>query len=60
MERPNSFKSFDPAGPGVPTVDWVVLAAALTGLAIVVMSTVSPSIDTTAARIGAAVEPGRH
>lgn len=51
MKLLNIFKSFKNDESGAVTVDWVVLTAAIVGLGIVVINTISPSIDSTAAQI---------
>ena len=53
MKLLNIFKSFKNDESGAVTVDWVVLTAAIVGLGIVVINTISPSIDSTAAVIAA-------
>lgn len=53
MKLLNIFKSFKNDESGAVTVDWVVLTAAIVGLGIIVINTISPSIDTTAAVIAA-------
>ena len=51
MKLLNIFKSFKNDESGAVTVDWVVLTAAIVGLGIIVINTISPSIDSTAAQI---------
>ncbi|RID92205.1 pilus assembly protein [Gemmobacter lutimaris] len=51
MKLLNIFKSFKNDESGAVTVDWVVLTAAIVGLGLVVMETISPSLDATAANI---------
>ncbi|MBT9244003.1 pilus assembly protein [Gemmobacter fulvus] len=53
MKLLNIFKSFKNDESGAVTVDWVVLTAAIVGLGIIVINTISPSIDSTAAVIAA-------
>lgn len=48
MKLLNIFKSFKNDESGAVTVDWVVLTAAIVGLGIVVVQTISPAIDSTA------------
>ena len=51
MKLLNLFKSFKNDEAGAVTVDWVVLTAALVGLGMAVIATISPAIDATAAVI---------
>ena len=53
MKLLNIFKSFKNDESCAVTVDWVVLTAAIVGLGIIVINTISPSIDSTAAVIAA-------
>ncbi|SEN05554.1 hypothetical protein SAMN04488103_1034 [Gemmobacter aquatilis] len=53
MKLLNIFKSFKNDESGAVTVDWVVLTAAIVGLGIVVINTISPAIDSTASQIAA-------
>jgi hypothetical protein len=48
MKLLNLFKSFQNDEAGAVTVDWVVLTAALVGLGMAVIATLSPAIDATA------------
>ena len=47
----NFIKNFRRDEDGAVTVDWVVLTAAIVGLGLVVMETISPSLDATASNI---------
>ncbi len=51
MKLLNLFKSFKNDEAGAVTVDWVVLTAAIVGLGLVVMSTVSGGLRTAATGI---------
>jgi Flp pilus assembly pilin Flp len=51
MKLLNLFKSFKNDESGAVTVDWVVLTAAIVGLGLVVMTTVSGSLSTAASAI---------
>ena len=51
MKLLNLFKSFKNDESGAVTVDWVVLTAALVGLGMAVIATLSPAIDATAQTI---------
>ena len=51
MNLLNLFKAFKNDESGAVTVDWVVLTAALVGLGMAVIATISPAIDATAAVI---------
>ena len=51
MRLLNIFKSFKNDEAGAVTVDWVVLTAALVGLGMAVIATLSPAIDATAETI---------
>jgi Flp pilus assembly pilin Flp len=51
MKLLNLFKSFKKDESGAVTVDWVVLTAAIVGLGMVVMATIGPAIEDTAAVI---------
>ena len=51
MKLLNLFKSFKNDEAGAVTVDWVVLTAALVGLGMAVIATLSPAIDATAQTI---------
>ena len=51
MKLLNIFKSFKNDESGAVTVDWVVLTAALVGLGMAVIATLSPAIDATAQTI---------
>ncbi len=51
MKLLNIFKSFKNDEAGAVTVDWVVLTAAIVGLGLVVMSTVSGGLRTAATGI---------
>jgi hypothetical protein len=51
MKLLNLFKSFKNDEAGAVTVDWVVLTAALVGLGMAVIATLSPAIDATAETI---------
>lgn len=53
MKLLNLFKSFKNDESGAVTVDWVVLTAALVGLGMAVIATLSPAINETAAVIAA-------
>ncbi len=59
MKLLNIFKSFKNDESGAVTVDWVVLTAAIVGLGIVVINTISPEIDATAAQIASDLETAR-
>ncbi len=52
----NLFKKFSAAEAGAVTVDWVVLTAAVVGLAGVVASTVSTGLGTAATNISNAID----
>lgn len=45
MKLLNILKSFRADDSGAVTVDWVVLTAAIVGLGLVVISTISPAIN---------------
>ena len=47
MKLLNLFKAFKNDEAGAVTVDWVVLTAALVGLGMAVIATLSPAIDAT-------------
>ena len=49
----NTFKTFARDESGAVTVDWVVLTAAIVGLGLVVMTTVSNGLKTAASNISA-------
>jgi Flp pilus assembly pilin Flp len=51
MKLLNIFKSFKNDEAGAVTVDWVVLTAAIVGLGLVVMTTVSGGLQTAATGI---------
>ncbi len=51
MKLLNIFKSFKNDEAGAVTVDWVVLTAAIVGLGLVVMTTVSGGLSTAATGI---------
>ncbi len=51
MKLLNIFKSFKNDEAGAVTVDWVVLTAAIVGLGLVVMTTVSGGLKTAATNI---------
>ncbi|NUB44159.1 pilus assembly protein [Fertoebacter nigrum] len=51
MKLLNFFKSFKNDESGAVTVDWVVLTAAIVGLGLVVMTTVSTGMRTAATSI---------
>jgi Flp pilus assembly pilin Flp len=51
MKLLNIFKSFKNDESGAVTVDWVVLTAAIVGLGLVVMTTVSGGMNTAASSI---------
>jgi Flp pilus assembly pilin Flp len=51
MKLLNIFKSFKNDEAGAVTVDWVVLTAAIVGLGLVVMTTVSGGLSTAASGI---------
>jgi Flp pilus assembly pilin Flp len=51
MKLLNIFKSFKNDESGAVTVDWVVLTAAIVGLGLVVMTTVSGGLTTAATAI---------
>ncbi|NUB44158.1 pilus assembly protein [Fertoebacter nigrum] len=51
MKLLNIFKSFKNDESGAVTVDWVVLTAAIVGLGLVVMTTVSGGLTTAATSI---------
>ncbi|MBD3765036.1 MAG: hypothetical protein IE927_09945 [Rhodobacterales bacterium] len=48
MKLLNIFKTFRNDESGAVTVDWVVLTAAIVGLGLAVMTTVSGAVDTAA------------
>jgi Flp pilus assembly pilin Flp len=51
MKMLNLFKTFKNDEAGAVTVDWVVLTAAIVGLGLVVISTISPAIDAASGQI---------
>lgn len=51
MKLLNIFKSFKNDESGAVTVDWVVLTAAIVGLGLVVMTTVSGGLSTAATNL---------
>ncbi len=53
MKLLNIFKTFKNDEAGAVTVDWVVLTAAIVGLGLVVMTTVSGGLKTAATNINA-------
>lgn len=55
MKLFNLIKRFRKDEDGAVTVDWVVLTAAIVGLGIVVMQTVTPGVTGLASQISAAV-----
>ncbi len=55
MKLFNLKKAFAKDESGAVTVDWVVLTAALVGIAIVVLGIVSNGINSTASRINSAL-----
>lgn len=55
MKLLNLFKSFKNDEVGAITVDWVVLTAAVAGLALVVLPVIAPSVLTLGGNIGSAI-----
>jgi Flp pilus assembly pilin Flp len=51
MKMLNIFKNFKNDESGAVTVDWVVLTAAIVGLGLVVISTISPAINAASGQI---------
>ncbi len=56
MKLLNIFKTFRNDESGAVTVDWVVLTAAIVGLGLVVMTTVSGGLKNAAANISSDIE----
>ena len=56
LKLKNLFKAFSNNEAGAVTVDWVVLTAAVVGLAGVVASTVSTGLGTAATNISNAID----
>jgi Flp pilus assembly pilin Flp len=56
MKLLNIFKRFTKDEAGAVTVDWVVLTAAIVGLGLVVMQTITPGIEGAADVIAADLE----
>ncbi|WP_334061418.1 hypothetical protein [Limimaricola cinnabarinus] len=52
----NFFKSFANDEAGAVTVDWVVLTAAIVGIGVAILATVSDGVDTLAENIGTGLE----